>query len=243
MTKRGWLLLLSAAAVLAGAAFLPGGVLAARERMLYGKKQLWQSLGVSFSMNTGTLLQRLEVIGNHGSVSEIDVEVGESRYYDPETLVFLCEKELDELAETNRIGKAFQLRLEDLLAEEETGHVLSAGYLCVVDSSTGNTFLLGYLASLYGDLELYLDLDSEKLIYMSGSVGEMEQYLGAVPWHHEVCADTFARYLDLQYVELGGTTSFGGMYALVDPEDPEGLSAPFWVEAQNGWASMGVMPY
>ncbi len=45
MTKRGWLLLLSAAAVLAGAAFLPGGVLAARERMLYGKKQLWQSLG------------------------------------------------------------------------------------------------------------------------------------------------------------------------------------------------------
>ena len=28
-----------------------------------------------------------------------------------------------------------------------------------------------------------------------------------------------------------------------DPEDPEGLSAPFWVEAQNGWASMGVMPY
>ena len=115
--------------------------------------------------------------------------------------------------------------------------------MCVVDSSTGNTFLLGYLASLYGDLELYLDLDSEKLIYMSGSVGEMEQYLGAVPWHHEVCADTFARYLDLQYVELGGTTSFGGMYALVDPEDPEGLSAPFWVEAQNGWASMGVMPY
>ena len=117
------------------------------------------------------------------------------RYYDTKTLLKRYHQELTVLAETNVLAKNMLPALEDLLEQwRQDAGVLTVGYSCAVDLSTGDTYVLSYLSSAIPTLYLEMDMASGKLIDFSVSANlcqEPEQ-VSADMWS---CALSLAEYL------------------------------------------------
>ena len=141
-------ILLLAAAFLAGLLLVPGRLLAVQEQRLYGRKTAQDVLAPQFAADTGTLFQRLNTLAQYHQVTYLSLQAGSDLYYDQETLLELYRQELSTLAQTNELAATLLPALEDLLERQRLYQdALEVGYACVVDLSTGNSFLVSYLRS------------------------------------------------------------------------------------------------
>ena len=194
MKRRIWFFLL-AAALLVGCFLMPGKLLSAQECRVYDQKKHFEVLTPQFSANTGTLFQRLNILVQYGEATHISKEAGSELYYDTETLLERYLQELTHLAETNVLANNMLPVLEDLLEQwRQNASVLTVGYTCAVDLSTGDTYVLSYLSSAISVLYLEMDMVSGKLIDFSVSASlcqEPEQ----VPAGMRSCARSLAEYL------------------------------------------------
>ena len=193
MRRIGYFLL--AAALLVGCFLMPGELLSAQEWRVYDQKNHFEVLTPQFSANTGTLFQRLNILVQYGEATHISDEAGSELYYDTKTLLKRYHQELTVLAETNVLAKNMLPALEDLLEQwRQDAGVLTVGYSCAVDLSTGDTYVLSYLSSAIPTLYLEMDMASGKLIDFSVSANlcqEPEQ-VSADMWS---CALSLAEYL------------------------------------------------
>ncbi|MFR0735125.1 MAG: hypothetical protein ACLSHU_14010 [Oscillospiraceae bacterium] len=99
----------------------------------------------------------------------MSLQAGSDLYYDQETLLELYRQELSTLAQTNELAASLLPALEDLLERQRLYQdALEVGYACVVDLSTGNSFLVSYLRSNDLVFALEMDMSSGKLIQLCG---------------------------------------------------------------------------
>ena len=162
--KRRISILLAVAVCLAGLLLIPGEILTAQEQRLYGRKTSQEVLTPQFAADAGTLFQRLKVLVQYGQATELSGHAGSDLYYDKEALLDLYHRELSTLAQTNPLAKTLLPALEDLLEQDQQDDALEASYSCVVNLSTGSTFLLSRLRSTQFTFILEMDMVSGKLI-------------------------------------------------------------------------------
>ncbi|MFR8333256.1 MAG: hypothetical protein ACLU9S_13590 [Oscillospiraceae bacterium] len=136
----------------------------------------------------------MNILVQYGEATHISDEAGSELYYDTKTLLKRYHQELTVLAETNVLAKNMLPALEDLLEQwRQDAGVLTVGYSCAVDLSTGDTYVLSYLSSAIPTLYLEMDMASGKLIDFSVSANlcqEPEQ-VSADMWS---CALSLAEY-------------------------------------------------
>ena len=167
-------ILLLAAAFLAGLLLVPGRLLAVQEQRLYGRKTAQDVLSPQFAADTGTLFQRLNTLAQYHQVTYLSLQAGSDLYYDQETLLELYRQELSTLAQTNELAASLLPALEDLLERQRLYQdALEVGYACVVDLSTGNSFLVSYLRSNDLVFALEMDMTSPCIMSFHGPTGSL----------------------------------------------------------------------
>ncbi len=198
--KRRIGILLLAATCLAGLLLTPSGILAAQERRLYDRKMTREVLTPQFAADAGTLFQRLQTLVQHGQVTELSSHAGSDLYYDKEALLNLYRQELSSLAENNEGAETFLPMLETLMEQDLQESALEVGYSCVVDPSTGGTYLMSCVRSTQSMFTLEMDMISGKLTGFCASrelCEDPERVIDA-PWS---CAANLAQYLGLSCIK------------------------------------------
>lgn len=210
-------ILLLAAAFLARLLLVPGRLLAVQEQRLYGRKTAQDVLSPQFAADTGTLFQRLNTLAQYHQVTYLSLQAGSDLYYDQETLLELYRQELSTLAQTNELAASLLPALEDLLERQRLYQdALEVGYACVVDLSTGNSFLVSYLRSNDLVFALEMDMSSGKLIQLC-SIAELcenPERVREAPWD---CATSLAQYLGLTCT-AESDQGWAVQYTFLDPE-------------------------
>lgn len=188
-----------------------------QEQRLYGRKTAQDVLSPQFAADTGTLFQRLNTLAQYHQVTYLSLQAGSDLYYDQETLLELYRQELSTLAQTNELAASLLPALEDLLERQRLYQdALEVGYACVVDLSTGNSFLVSYLRSNDLVFALEMDMSSGKLIQLC-SIAELcenPERVREAPWD---CATSLAQYLGLTCT-AESDQGWAVQYTFLDPE-------------------------
>lgn len=220
--------------LIAGGVLLPEALLSRQEAALYTRQENVEVAYSRFESQDSTLLQRLAAAQRAGSYVKLDFDVGAGLYWGREELLSRFAGELGALSRAMPSLPGLRYWADALISP--TGKLAEStelGYLCVVDDSTGGTYVFAYLNAFGGDwLTVIMDAASGKLVCLadfpdqvlalnpngSHMARELTDYLGLTleeeqkDWQEEQDAS--------EYWEADYWTAF----TLTDPEGPEQIS-------------------
>lgn len=184
------------ALLIVGGVTLPELLLRRQEESLYAQQVNVEVAYSRFERQDTTLVQRLDAARRSGSFTALDFDVGAGLYWSREELMERFAEETSALAQALPSLPGLPYLAETLSRPAgELDQLVDLSYQCVVDTSTGGTYVFAHLDLYDGDYaSLFMDTVTGKLV----AIGCYPDQLLGVATNAFDIAQELAAYLGLE---------------------------------------------